>query len=209
MVGDPAIMVEVEATIDALIRSFKPGDQKSYVLWDGELTRLEMSIQELASSSERQYLFASVRAQRVGLAFDVDKHEKVIELSDQFVCDVPVSHPSFFSVATLRARSLHSVGSHGVEVQELLELARKPEIQGGEYVSILEHLASLHPVSISDDIPLFEKMKSAIDDLRGIGYETLRSDIGEIGIAELALQIASELRKINRDRGEALLAEET
>jgi hypothetical protein len=90
----------------------------------------------------------------------------------------------------------------------LLELARKPEIQGGDYVSILEHLASLHPESIFDEEFLFEKMKSAIDHLRKIGYVTLRSDVGNIGIEELAVQIARELRRINRERGEALLAGE-
>jgi hypothetical protein len=197
----------VEDTIDAAIRSFYSGEGDNYIFWDSELQHLESILHEADLNPELQALLASVRAQRIFLAFDVSKHDLVLELTDQFVRDVPVGHPSFSSVASLRARCLHSIGAHEKEMREILELARKPEIQDGEYISLLEHLAKRHPGSIPQDNELVTKMQKAIAALRALGYETLPGDSGEIELERLALEAASELRRVNREKGEALLAE--
>jgi hypothetical protein len=197
----------VDATLDAAIRSFCPEDENSYTHWVSELQRLELSLHEVLPTPEQQNLLASVHAHRIELAFDVDKRELVLELSAQFVRDVHVGHPRFFSVATMRLRCLHSVGAHEQEVRELLELARRPEIQGGEYISLLEHLAQRHPGNIPDDGELSGKMKKAIEVLQALGYETLPVDNGEMDFVRLTLQTASELKRVNREKGEALLAD--
>jgi hypothetical protein len=205
MVDDLANIVD--ATLDAAIRSFCPGDESSYAHWDSELRRLELSLREAPPTPEHQNLLATVHAHRIDLAFDVEKCELVLELSAQFVRDVHAGHPSFFSVAAVRARCLHSVGAHREEVREFLELARRPEIQDGEYISLLEYLAQRHPGDIPDDEELLGKMKKAIEALRALGYETLPVDSGGMDLVRLTLQAAGELKRVNREKGEALLAD--
>lgn len=199
----------VENTIDAAIRSFSPGDEGSYAHWDSELQRLESRLSDFLSTPEGQHGFASVRAQRIAMAFDTSKYELVLELSGQFVHDVPIDHPSFFTVASLRACCLHRVGAHGEEVQEILELVRKAEVQNHEYISYLKHLATMHPGSIPQDQELVEKMWKAIAELRALGYDTLPTpeESEQTGLEQLAVETWSELRRVNREKGEALLAE--
>lgn len=197
----------VEDTIDAAIRSFYSGGGDNYTFWDSELQNLESSINEADLTPELLNLLASVRAQRIFFAFDVSKHDLVLELTAQFVRDVPVGHPSFSSVASLRASCLHSVGAHEEEIREILELARKPEIQGSEYISLLDHLAKKHPESIPQESELVDKMQQAIAALRDLGYETLPEYSGGTRLEQLTLETARELRRVNREKGEALLAE--
>lgn len=194
----------VENTIDAAIRSFYSGAGDNYLFWDSELQSLESALSEVDPAPEIRRLFSSVRTQRICLAFDVSNHDLVLELSAQFMRDVSVGHPSFSLVASLRAHCLHSVGAHEEEIREILALARKPEIQGSEYISALEHLAKNHPGSIPQDSELIDKMQSAIALLRDLGYEMLLEAGREIELEQLALKVASELRRINREKGEAL-----
>lgn len=196
----------VETTIDRMIRSLVHGDEESYAHWDAELERLELSLLEASSLPDRQQLFASLRAQRIQLAYDLDNCELVLEYSSPFVHEVPLSNPGFFSVATLRARCLHSVGAHRAEVEEVLQWALTPEIQGSEYLYFLEHLAKNHPGSIPEDDALFAKLREAVFSLRAKGYETLVESVGNTGLERLVLEAAGELRRVNRERGEALLA---
>jgi hypothetical protein len=96
----------VDATLDAAIRSFCPGDENSYAHWDSELQRLELSLHEALPTPEHQHLFA----------------EKAIEV------------------------------------------------------------------------------------LGAVGYETLPVDSGEMDLVRLTLQTAGEIKRVNREKGEALLA---
>lgn len=196
-----------EATIDAAIRSFLPGDEKGYSQWDAELQRVESLLGESRSTSEGRRVFASVRALRISMAFDVDRHELVLKLSGQFAQDVPVDDPSYFTVADLRACCLHIAGAHDQEVRELLDLIQKPEIPNHDFMAYIERLARRHPGNVPQDQDLVDRMKNAIAELRAMGYDSLPEDQGDTGLERLAMETLSEVRRVNRKKGEALLAE--
>jgi hypothetical protein len=198
-----------ESTIDAAIRSFRPGDDSSYDHWDSELQHVESLLGESLPTPESQHVFARVRAYRISMTFEVGRYELVLELSGHFIYDVPVDHPSYFTVADLRACCLHMAGAHDEEVRELLDLIRRPEIQNRDYIAYVEHLAKMHPGSVPQDKELVKKMRNAIAELRTLGYDTLPApaESEETGLEQLAMETLNELRRVNRKKGEALLAE--
>jgi hypothetical protein len=65
------------------------------------------------------------------------------------------------------------------------------------------------PGSIPHDEDLLAKLKAAILDLRKLGYDNLPADIGNVGLEQVALSAAAELRRVNHERTEALLASES
>jgi hypothetical protein len=196
-----------ERTIDETIRSFNPGDRGSFDHWDGELQRVEEAILNDERLPERQALLASIRSQRIDLAVDVEDWGSVAERSAQFVHDFPPNVPNFFSVVTLRARALHKTGSHELEIEESLMFARLEEIKGSEYVLLLDNLSARHPGRIPSEEGLWSKMRSTVSMLREAGYSTLIEVIDDSMSLELVAQgVARELRRVNRAKGEELLA---
>lgn len=204
MAADPVELAE--SVIDAAIRSFCPGDYSSYVHWDSELQHVESLLDESLPTPEGQHAFARVRAHRIALIFEAGRHELVVELSGHFIHHVPVEHPSYFTVADLRASCLHMAGAHEEEVRELLDLIRKPEVQNHDYMAYIEHLARVHPGSVPQDQDLVDKMQNAIAELRALGYDSLPEN-QETELGRLAIETLSEVRRVNREKGEALLAE--
>jgi|SRR5215217_5487186 len=196
----------VEQTVDATIRSFNPDDLQSYDHWDAELRRLEDLLVEATFLPEQQIFLALVRAQRIGMAYDLGKVDLVLEQSTQFVRSFPASFPSFFLVATLRARALHITGAHEEELEEILRLVMKPEIHGSEFIFLLENLAKRHPGSLPSDELLAAKMREAISALREQGYDILSpGDVFESQLEQTALRVASEIRQENQAKAEDLL----
>lgn len=75
-------------------------------------------------------------------------------------------------------------------------------------MSLLENLGARHPGSIPSDEELLAKLMEAISALNVQGYEIvppIASD--KMRLDETALRVASELRRTNRAKGDALLSE--
>ncbi len=196
----------VERTIDSTIRGFDPEDRTSYERWDLELKHAEDSLR--AASELDSLLLASVCAERIRIAFEVAKFDVVIELTAQFLHDFPGTDPSYSVVALWRGSALHAAGDHEEEVREILQIARKPELHGSEYVHLLASLSKRHPGCLPADEDLWQKLKQTIDGLHALGYDTLpRAVNGPMHLEELAGRVTDELRRVNRARGEALLNE--
>src|SRR5947209_3831354 len=136
-----------ERTIDAAIRSFKPWEEESYPRWDGELERVETLLVAAPGTPRRPYLLASIRAQRVLLAFETNKFERVIELSALTPRESPPDDPGLSTVVIFRARSLHAVGRRAEELGEVLAAARACEADDSEFIYFLlrseEHTSEL------------------------------------------------------------------
>lgn len=203
MVGNIAAVAE--QAIDETIRFYVPGDPDSFNRWNAELERVEDFLVSVEPSPDQRGLLASVRARRIDMAYDVDKLDLVLLWSAQFLQEVPATHSSFFVTVLLRLRALHRTGAHEEEVQTCLEVVRRPEVRGSEYVYLLEHLSHLHPGNISADKALAAKMQEAIDALSAQGY-SLPENSHDGDLEQIAIRIANDLRKANRARGESLLA---
>lgn len=198
----------VEQAIDAAIRFHIPGDLNSYSQLDSELQRAESLLLSAEPSPGRQDLLASVRAMRIDMAYDVENLDFVLALTSRFLQEVPASHPSFFSTILLRLRTLHRIGAHEEEIQTCAEIIKRPEVQGSEYVYLLEHLGRLHSGNIPEDGVLMEKMKEAVEALSAQGY-SLPKNTHDPKLEQIAVEVAAELRRANRARGDAILAGET
>jgi hypothetical protein len=196
----------VDRAIDSTIRGFNPDEPSSFERWDKELQELEDLLRDKTSSG-KQDLLATVQGQRIALAYEIGRFDLVLDRSSRFVLAYPASHPSFSNVAVLRMRALHSTGAHKAEIYETLAIARRPEIKGGEYVSLLENLGVRHPGSIPSDEQLSAKLMEAISELNAQGYEiTLPIASGKTQLDETAMRVASELRRANRAKSEELLS---
>jgi hypothetical protein len=109
------------------------------------------------------------------------------------------------SVKTEKPRSRES-GTGGEEIREGLQIAKKPELHGSEYISLLSSLAKRHPGSLPAEELLWQKLQQSIEDLRAKGYDSLPGVVDSpIELEETAVRAADELRRVNRKRGEALL----
>jgi hypothetical protein len=197
----------VQAAIDASIRSFQPGDEESFAFWDTELEKAESLFTTSELNAEKRSLLSSLRAQRIHLAFEMERHDVVLRSSADFIRDVPASHPSFLGVAIIRAHALHLMGAHEEEIREILDLARKPELQVGDLISLLTPIAKAHPGSIPNDALLRNRMEEAISRLRTMdNYESLPAMADNISLEEAVLWVSGEVRRINRKLTEALIA---
>lgn len=195
----------VERAIDSAIRGFDPEDPGSYDRWDLELGRAEATLRNSTTELD-PLLLSSVCAERIRIASEAGRYELVIEQTAHFLQEFPTSVPSFSLVASLRLLALHAVGSHNEEVRDGLEIARSPELQGSEYVALLSILGKRHPGCLPADEDLWQKLQRAVDDLRSQGYKTLSRAMGSsIQLEETAGRVSEELRRVNRERGEALL----
>lgn len=196
----------VERVVDSAIRGFDPEDPGSYDKWDLELGRVEDSLRSLAAELD-PLLLPAVCAERIRIASEAGKSELVSERSAHFLREFPASVPSFSWVASLRLRALHAAEAHKEEVREGLGFARAPELQGGEYVYLLSGLCKRHPGCLPVDEDLWQKLQRSIDDLRAQGYDTLPRAVGSpVQLEEAVSLVAEELRRVNRERGEALLS---
>jgi hypothetical protein len=196
----------VEATIDSVIRGFDPDDPGSYERWDPELERVEVSLRNSAAKLD-PLLLPSVCAERIRIASEAGKPSVVAERSARFLSEFPATVPSFSWVTSLRLDALHGLGDHEEEVRDGLDAARKPELRGGEYVLLLSSLCRRHPGCLPLDEGLWRKLQRAVADLRAVGYGALSGAAGGPAQLEQAVcRIADELRRVNRERGEALLS---
>jgi hypothetical protein len=194
-----------ESAIDATIRGFDPEDRNSYEGWDRELKHAEDSLRSSASELD-PLLLASVRAERIRIAFEVGRFGLVLEMTDEFLLIFPATFPSFSLVASLRTSALHATGAHEEEIREALQLARKPELRGSEYVHLLASLSKRHPGCLPIEEDLWRKLEQAIHDLRAQGYDMLPHPVnGPSQLEEMAGRVADELRRVNWERGESLL----
>src|SRR5947209_4153092 len=162
----------VEKTLDSFIRSYRPDDEESYAYWEAELQRVESLLLEATTLPERQDLLASIRVERISLSYDQGNINRVLQQSSETLREAPSNHPSLFVVMVMRARSLHRLGMHEQEIQEILAFARKDSTQGGEYIRLLEHLGKKHPGSVPPDGQLLAKLHEAISAIRAQSYET-------------------------------------
>jgi hypothetical protein len=200
------LTVRVKTAIDASIRSFQPGDEESFAFWDAELEKVESLFMRSELTAEKQSLLSYLRAHRVHLAFEVEKHDVVLRKSADFIRDVPASHPSFLGLAITRAHTLHLAGAHEEEIRETLDLARKPELHVGDFISLLAPIAKWHPGSIPNDTLLRKKMEEAISQLRTMDdYKSLPTVNNDLSLEESVLQVSNEVRRINRKLTEALI----
>lgn len=199
----------VDKAIDSTIRGFNPDEPSSFDRWDRELQEVEELLRDKTPPG-KQDLLAAVEAQRIVLAYEIGRFDLVLDRSSRFVLTYPASHPSFSNVAVLRMRSLHSTGAHEAEIQETLAIARRPEIKGGEYVSLLENLGVRHPGSIPSDEQLSAKLIEAISALNAQGYKIAPPIAsGKTRLDEVAILVARELRRVNRAKSEELLSGNT
>lgn len=205
---NPDLAVLVDKAIDEAIRTFDPDEPSSFDRWNDELKHLEALLREEASLPGSHDLLATVQAKRMALAFEIGRLDLVLDQSSQFVLTVSAAHPSFSNVAILRSLSLHAADAHISEIQEVLAIARRPEIKGGEYVSLLAGLGKRHPGSLPADEDLWQKLQRSIDGLRALGYDTLPQAVeGPEQLERIAVRVADELRRVNREREDALLNE--
>lgn len=196
----------VDRTIDEAIRTFDPDEPNSFDRLDSELQRLESLLRENALPPNRQDLLATVQAKRIALASEIGRFDLVLEQSSDFPLVAPAGHPSFSNVAILRIYALHATGAHEAEVQESLGIARMPEINGSEYVILLANLSKRHPGRLPAEDDLWQKLQQSIEELRNLGYDTLPHTVnGPAQLEEMAGRVADELRRVNREKGEALL----
>lgn len=195
----------VEQLVDATIRSFNPRDPASYEHWSVELERAEQSLEDSAAFPERQGLLASVLCARIDLAFDVGNIDFVLEHSARFLRVFRPGQPSFFTVATSRARALHIAGSHDQELREVMELVREPAIRGSEYVFLLENLCRRHPGSLPAEAHLVAKMKETLREFDGLSLAAA----DDRGLEVTVLEVAAALRQANLAQARAVLANDT
>jgi hypothetical protein len=198
----------VERVIDEAIRTFEPREPTSFDRWNSELQRLESLLREEESLPDSQGLLATVQARRIAMAFEIARFDLVIAQSSQFVRAFPTIHPSFSNIANLRSCALHATGAHAAEIEETIAMARRPEVRGSEYVYLLAILSKQHPGCLPADEALSQKLQETIKDLQDQGYDTLPRSVNDpMQLEEMAGRIADELRRVNRERGEALLNE--
>lgn len=195
----------VDEVIDSVISGFDPEEPGGFERWDSELQVVEDSVRSSLSKLDPLVL-PSVCAQRIGIAAEAGKTDLVSERSARFLCEFSRTVPSFSWVALLRLDALHALGRHTEEINEGLQIAREPELHGGEYITLLSSLAKRHPGCLPADKALWQKLQRSLGDLRAQGYKTLpRASDGPIQLEETAGRVADELRRVNRKRGEALL----
>ena len=199
--------IRVERTIDEMIRSFNPRDPHSYDRWDGELERLAESLVKSKGASE--LLIGSVLAQRIYLAFETGKSDRVVALSTVFLRSAEAEHPSWYLVLKQRVEALHLEGLHNEELTEALTAVKRPEIRESGFLHLIADLAKRHPGSVAGDPELLQKAIEAVSDLRAKGYENLKLPSGESDQFEAELRaIVSDVNKMHRARGDAVLAGE-
>ena len=141
----------VEKALKDSILSFNRNVQGSFETWDAELERVERLVVLERASAGREDWLASIRAERIRLAWEVGKSDLLLERSQRFLQDSPPRVASYGTVVEVRARALHEAGAHGEERTLVLEAAAEPEIRGSEYVSLLAGLARRHAGSIPPD----------------------------------------------------------
>jgi len=198
----------VERTIDSTIREFNPDDRDSYNRWDAELERVEKSLRGSTAELDPM-LLPSICAERIRVNFEVGNFDLVTSSTAEFLEEFPASVPSFSLVASLRVSALHAMQAHEEEVREALKIGMMPEIGGSEYVYLLASLSERHPGCLPEDVDLWNKLQQAVDDLREQGYDQLPQVLdGPTRLEESAQRIADDLRRINRELGEALLTEQ-
>lgn len=194
----------VESVIDSSIRQFDRSVQ-SYDRWDRELRDVEDKILQSATEVDIS-LLADVRAQRIGIAFAVQRFDVVLSQSEAFMRKFSFADPNYSVVGFSRMHALHAVGDHETEIRESLRLAAEPTFMGGEYVNLLANLATLHPGSLQADEALWQKLKISVDLLRAQDYSTLPPVAGSVDQLErIAISTAAELRRTNRELEEAIL----
>jgi len=201
---------QVEHAIERAIRSFNPTDPQSYVLWDHELERLEQQVNQASSSPSRQVLLGSLYAHRISIASEVGRLDRVLGLSAVFLRDIQPSHPGLYLVVAQRSHALHLVDEHDEEARVVLETVRTAEIHGGELLRLLNDLSRRHPGILPIDVDLLDKIKQAAGSLRSEGYSSLPQPSDDPAkIEEEIHQMVTELRRINRTMGKALLGGES
>jgi hypothetical protein len=191
---------------DSVIRQFQPHDSGSYEHWDNELDCLEEQVLSRSSSSETQALLASIRAQRVSIASEAGLLDQVLEQSDRFFSSCSNCTQAAL-VATLRSRALHATGEHEREIKETLDYLLRPDVGGSEYIFLLEELFRRHPgVSVTKEVEA--KMTDAISVLTKQNEDFAGLSKGVVGQVEvIARSVASEIRRIHREKAQAILAE--
>jgi hypothetical protein len=193
--------------IDRSIRFCSPEKPESYAEFDAELGRLETMALALNDTPEKLDLLAQLQSHRIHLASEAGQHSRVVEVSEAFIQEHSPALLDFFNVAAARSRALHALGRHGDEIRETVKIAQGSELRGSEFVLLLENLIKRHPGSIGNDASLLRKMEDAITHLHASGYTNLpEPPLGDASVEQLALNVAAELRRVNRTRGEALLA---
>jgi hypothetical protein len=198
---------EVTRTIDRVIRLFNSDNPASYGTWDVELENLQRRLTEAAPP--RPELLGSVLAQRIFLAYEVERVDHVLELSECFRRQVPAGHPSSPLVLLQRAHALHHKGAHEEEKREVIDAARHSEAQGSELLTLLNDLSNRHPGSIPTDDQLTTKIIDAVHLLRARGYGSLPLPSGDTSLLESEIhQIVRDIRRVNRLKAEALLTSE-
>lgn len=198
----------VDQTVDSVIRGFRAEDPGSYDRWDKELERVENLLRGSEFSSA-PFLLSSVVAERIRIASEARLYGLVVDLSDHYLNEFGVSAPSFSLVVSWRSEALHALDRHGEEIREGLDAARKPELDGGEYIYLLSSLGARHPGCLPADQGLWMKLRRCRDSLCAQGFHTLPRVDGEATqIEDTVLRIARELRKVNRETGESILDSE-
>jgi hypothetical protein len=196
-----------ERTIDSAIRAFDFRDENSYSNWDGELHRVEALLIAAPAIPRHPHLLASIRAQRIRLAFQTKKFERVLELSALTLSESPPDDPDLATVVIYRARSLHALCMHTEEIGEVLATARTYNADDGEFIYLLLHLAKNHPGSIPQERDLLDKLRATIAALRADLYESLPDVSSESEIEETVLRVAKEMQRVSREMTEAILRE--
>lgn len=197
---------KVDEAIDRCIRTFSPDDPGSFVRCDSELSGLEG---QLRSDSEALFLLQRVRAHRIFLFSEVDRHQEVLQHSDSYLRDVEhASSLDLSNVVVARIRSLHILGSHDAEVKEALRFAAMPLIDDSSLLTLLEPVMRRHPGVIRPDSALHQKAKRAEQGLRSSGYPNLpEMPVNTVDFEKWLLEAARQYRQANRDRAATVLSE--
>jgi hypothetical protein len=198
---------QVENTIDQVIRSFSPANPQSYDHWDHELERLGQALADSTDLPSKELLLGSVLAERIRLAFETGKLDRVVALTALFLRNTRTEHPSWDYVLGRRAHALHLLGNHDQELSEVLKAVQRADSRGSEFLYLLAGLGARHPGIIVADAEMVSKTTEAVALLRSMGYERLTPPSGDPAQFENELHaIVTELKRVNRAKGEALLS---
>jgi hypothetical protein len=182
-------------------------DPPSHQEADAELLSIEGVLSSLDPALASADHIPRVRATRIWLAADRGDANAVIQLSDSFARSCPRHLLDFFNVANLRLRALHTVGRHFDEIREAREVAL--HLQGCEYVHLVAEVGQQHPGTFRGNHGVyFERLKQAIERLKQHGYAELPTVLSGTGNLErIAVEAATELRRVNRARALEVLRE--
>ena len=153
-----------ESAIKAAILEFNPKSLDSYETLTQRLESLEVQARA-KKLPEAESILAQLWSTRIHMAFDMKRYDFVLEESGRFLEEVSDRILNFVNVSSLRILSLHALGDHEAEREELLALARNPDIDGSVLLFPLRNYVVRHPGNLSIDSQTKERLLQAIRDL--------------------------------------------